>query len=300
MKREIEENKNTGKYFFSVCCFSSWGVLGQPKTTKTTTKQAKTTKQQNNNNNNNKTTTQQQQHQRQEQQDQQPPKSKQQTHNTTNYQQQQPQQQQRLHSKSNNRNSKNNKNNHKNSNNNNNNNNNNHNHNHNNNNNNNNRIATTTTRQQQRNINKNQTTTTTSTATTAQQTKTTTNTKFVVCSFQQDKIGQEKRMTRRQKKKPTAQHAIKLKKQAFQKIKTPNLAKCRKKAFLHTHKKRHFLHKYFQIGTCEQPLHNVNLKKPYFYKGNTLSKRLRGQVPRAQIQVGVSTKQSSWPRGGNL
>ena len=41
-------------------------------------------------------------------------------------------------------------------------------------------------------------------------------------------------------------------------------------------------------------------KKPYFYKGNTLSKRLRGQVPRAQIQVCVSTKQSSWPRGGAI
>ena len=42
----------------------------------------------------------------------------------------------------------------------------------------------------------------------------------------------------------------------------------------------------------------MSLKKPYFYKGNTLSKRFRGQVPRAQIQVCVSTKQSSWLRGG--
>ena len=57
-------------------------------------------------------------------------------------------------------------------------------------------------------------------------------------------------------------------------------------------------HKYFQIGICEQPLHNASLKKPYFYKGNTLSKRFRGQAPHAQIQVCVSTKQSSWLGGG--
>ena len=63
--------------------------------------------------------------------------------------------------------------------------------------------------------------------------------------------------------------------------------------------RRHFLtHKYFQIGTSKQPVHNVSLKKPYFYKGNTLSKRFRGQVPRAQIQVCVSAKLSSWLGGG--
>ena len=73
-----------------------------------------------------------------------------------------------------------------------------------------------------------------------------------------------------------------------------------KHKILQNAERRHFLHKYFQIGTCEQPLHNVNLKKTYFYKGNTLSKRFRGQVPRAQIQVCVSTKQSSWPRGGQF
>ena len=94
------------------------------------------------------------------------------------------------------------------------------------------------------------------------------------------------------RKSRTAQNAIKLQKQAFQKIKTQNFAKCRKKAF--------FTQKYFQIGTCEQPLHNVSLKKPCFYKGNTLSKRFPGQVPRAQIQVCVSTKQSSWLRGGAI
>ena len=34
--------------------------------------------------------------------------------------------------------------------------------------------------------------------------------------------------------------------------------------------------------------------KPYFYKGNTLSKRVRAQQSRAQIQVCVSTKQRSF------
>ena len=59
--------------------------------------------------------------------------------------------------------------------------------------------------------------------------------------------------------------------------------------------RRHFFNnKYFQIGASKQPVHNVSLKKPYFYKGNTLSKRFRGQVPRAQIQVCVSAKLSSW------
>ena len=75
-----------------------------------------------------------------------------------------------------------------------------------------------------------------------------------------------------------------------------------KHKILQNAERKHFLHteEIFQIGTCEQPLHNVNPKKPYFHKGNTLSKRFRGQVPRAQIQVCVSTKQSSWLRGGNL
>ena len=69
------------------------------------------------------------------------------------------------------------------------------------------------------------------------------------------------------------------------------------KILQNTERRQFFTHKYFQIGTCEQPLHTVNLKKTYFYKGNTLSKRLRDQVPRAQIQVCASTKQSSWPGG---
>ena len=41
-------------------------------------------------------------------------------------------------------------------------------------------------------------------------------------------------------------------------------------------------------------------KTLFLYKGNTLSKRFRGQVPRAQIQVCVSTKKSSWLRGGAI
>ena len=94
------------------------------------------------------------------------------------------------------------------------------------------------------------------------------------------------------RKSRTAQNAIKLQKQAFQKIKTQNFAKCRKKAYFNT--------QIFQIGTSKQPVHNVSLKKPYFYKGNTLSKRFRGQVPRAQIQVCVSAKLSSWLGGGQF
>ena len=95
------------------------------------------------------------------------------------------------------------------------------------------------------------------------------------------------------RKSRTAQNAIKLQKQAFQKIKTQNFAKCRKKAFFNT---QIFSNWYMRttLAQCEP-------QQPYFYKGNTLSKRFRGQVTRAQIQVCVSTKQSSWLReGGNL
>ena len=148
-------------------------------------------------------------------------------------------------------------------------------------------------------------------------------------------------MRRQQKKKPTAQHAMTLQKQAFQNIKTPNFPKHRRKALfrntniskfltgqksgqksrtaqdairlqkqafqkikhkiLQNAERRHFFNnKYFQIGTSKQPVHNVSLKKPYFYKGNTLSKSFRGQVPRAQIQVCVSAKLSSWLGGGQF
>ena len=92
------------------------------------------------------------------------------------------------------------------------------------------------------------------------------------------------------RKSRTGQTAIKLQKQAFQKIKTPEFSKMQKEGIL-------YKHKYFQIGTSARPLAQCDLKKPYFYKGNTLSDWDRAQLARAKIQVCVFTKHSSCPMG---
>ena len=88
----------------------------------------------------------------------------------------------------------------------------------------------------------------------------------------------------------TAKNAIELQKQAFQKMRTQDFAKCRKKAFfIHTN--------IFYIGTCAIPLAQCDLKKTYFYKGSTQSNWDRAQLARAQIQVCVFTNQNSCPMG---
>ena len=95
-------------------------------------------------------------------------------------------------------------------------------------------------------------------------------------------------------KSRTAQNAIKLQKQAVQKIKTQNFAKCRKKEFFLTHK-------YFQIGTCEQPLHNVSLKKTYFIRATPCQRGFAAKRPVHKFRcVCVYTKQSSWLREGAI
>ena len=54
------------------------------------------------------------------------------------------------------------------------------------------------------------------------------------------------------RKARTAQNAIKLQKHAFQKIRTPNFAKCRKKAFFNTN--------IFKLVLLQDPWHNVTSK----------------------------------------
>ena len=181
---------------------------------------------------------------------------------------------------------------------------------------NNNNNQTTTEKQQQRNNNKNQTTTTTTTATTAQQIKTTTN--------QKNSKPEEQRCP--------AQHAIKLQKQAFQKISTSNLANAERRHFLHTHthtqifsncsrvknraenraqpktllnyKNRHSRrskHKFYKMqreGIFLTHIHNVNLKKPYFYKATPCQRGFAAKCPVHKFRCVFLQIQSSWPGGG--
>ena len=92
----------------------------------------------------------------------------------------------------------------------------------------------------------------------------------------------------RAEKRAHPPNASTLRKQAFQKI-TQNFTKCAKKAFF-THKYSSNCYMHYTAGQCDP-------KKNFFYKGSTPSDWNRARLSRAEIQVCVSTKLSSWPMG---
>ena len=94
----------------------------------------------------------------------------------------------------------------------------------------------------------------------------------------------------RAEKRAHPPNAFTLQKQAFQKIKPQNFTKCTKKAFFFTRKYSSNWYMHYTAGQCDP-------KKHYFHKGNTPSDWNRARLSRAEIQVCVSTKLSSWLMG---